>query len=191
MQTNKEEILWRLFLEGNADAFSAIFKLYYSPLHNYGLKICNNTQATEDCLQNFFIYLYEHRKGIKEVKSVKSYLFISFRRSLLTYLKKERTYTDIESVKAKSLNFEFSAEELRINQEFTTAKKETVTKILNTLSTREREVIYLKYYSKLSTSDIATTMSITYQSVSNTLQKAFTKLRNNIENNMLAAVLKK
>jgi RNA polymerase sigma factor (sigma-70 family) len=191
MSNNKEEVLWHLFLEGNTNAFSAIFKSYYSPLHNYGLKICRNSQITEDCLQSFFIYLYEHRQSIKEVKSVKSYIFISFRRALLVHLKKERNYTDIEHTKFNIMNFEFSPEELKINQEFTSAKKETITKILNTLPPREREVIYLKYYSQLSTSDISTTMNISYQSVLNTLQKAFSKLRKNIENSMLSDILKK
>jgi len=187
MSKNKEETLWALFLEGDISSFSSLYKYYYPLLHSYGLKINSNKQATEDCLHTFFIYLYDKREKIGLIKSVKSYLFVSFRRALLHYLKKERNYSDFN--KSYVSNFTISPEELAIKQEFTSAKKETVAYILNTLSSREREVIYLKYYSSLSTTDISTVMGISYQSVQNTLQKAFTKLRKKIENSIISKVL--
>jgi RNA polymerase sigma factor (sigma-70 family) len=191
MSLNNEEIIWSLFLQGDTNAFSLLFKKYYSPLYNYGLKLCSNSCITEDCLQGFFVYLHENRKTIGDVKNVKAYLFISFRRALFTVLKKERNFTDFNYEKHNSNSFAFSPEELKINQEITFAQTSSITLILNTLSPREREVIYLKYYGELSMSDISTTMDISYQSVLNTLQKAFSKIRKTIENNMLSAILKK
>ncbi|QWX85372.1 sigma-70 family RNA polymerase sigma factor [Cellulophaga sp. HaHaR_3_176] len=191
MLDNKGETLWFLFLEGNANAFSSIFKMYYASLHSYGLKICGNTEVTEDSLQNFFIYLYENRNTIGKVNNIKAYLFVSFRRALFTHLKKERIFTELDSKNAIDTNFEFSHEELTIKHEFSIAQRNVVINILNTLSPREREVIYLKYYSSLNTSDISEAMDISYQSVSNTLQKAFSKLRKTIENDMLSSILKK
>lgn len=187
MLNNKEETLWALFLEGDISSFSSLYKYYYPLLHSYGLKINNNKQATEDCLHTFFIYLYDKREKIGTIKSIKSYLFVSFRRALLLHLKKERNYSDFN--KNSISDFTISPEELAIKQEFTSAKKETVAYILDTLSSREREVIYLKYYSNLNTSDISTVMDISYQSVQNTLQKAFAKLRKTIENSILSKVL--
>ncbi|ADV51438.1 sigma-70 family RNA polymerase sigma factor [Cellulophaga sp. E16_2] len=191
MSINNEEIIWSLFLQGDTNAFSLLFKKYYSSLYNYGLKLCNNSCVTEDCLQTFFVYLHDNRKTIGDVKNVKSYLFISFRRALFTSLKKERNFTDFNSEKQNSNSFAFSPEELKIDQEISFAQTSSITLILNTLSPREREVIYLKYYGELSMSEIATTMDISYQSVLNTLQKAFSKIRKTIENNMLSAILKK
>ena len=64
MLDNKEHILWSLFLEGDKNAFSAIFKMHYSSLYNYGIKICGKTHLVEDVLQSFFINLFENRKRI-------------------------------------------------------------------------------------------------------------------------------
>ena len=86
--------------------------------------------------------------------------------------------------------FEFSSEELKIKQEFTAIRLALLTKLLNALSLREKEVVYLKYYSGLKTTEIAEVMEISYQSVLNTLQKAFVKLRKNIENLTISEVLK-
>ncbi|MFS4491998.1 RNA polymerase sigma factor [Maribacter sp. 2308TA10-17] len=188
MNNFSEKSLWHSFVEGDVNAFSTLFKTYYSYLHNYGVKISGNPALTEDCLQSFFVYLYDNRKNLDSVSQIKSYLFVAFRRSLFKYLKKERKLITYETVFENSTNFEFSPEELMIDQEFTKTRIQTLTKLLNGLSTRQREVIYLKYYSDLSTQEISEVMSISYQSVLNTLQKAFTSLRTHIESQEIKQV---
>lgn len=190
MNNSSEKSIWHLFVEGDINAFSTLFKTYYSQLHNYGLKISGNPALTEDCLQSFFVYLYDNRKNLGTITHIKSYLFVSFRRALLKYLKKERKFTTYEEVFENSNVFEFSAEELMVEQEFTKVRVRTLTQLLNNLSAREREAIYLKYYSNLSTNEIAEVMNISYQSVLNTLQKAFTKLRTHIESHEIKRAFK-
>ncbi|WAC02364.1 sigma-70 family RNA polymerase sigma factor [Lacinutrix neustonica] len=185
-----EKSVWDSFLDGNKSAFSTLFKLHYASLHNYGLKISGNIDFTEDCLQDFFVYLFENRAQISAINSIKSYLFISFRRALLRALKKERQYVNYDIPLELLLSFEFSSEEIAIKQEFTVIKSSVLTNLLNALSVREREAIYLKYYSNLKLSEIALIMNISYQSVLNTLQKAYVKLRKNIETKALQDVLK-
>lgn len=176
---SSEKSIWHLFVEGDVNAFSTLFKTYYAPLHNYGLKISGNSTITEDCLQTFFVYLFDNRKNLGDVVHIKPYLFVSFRRALLKYLKKERKFTSYDDVFENSSVFEFCVEELMIEQEIITVKVQILKSLLNSLSTRERESIYLKYYTGLSTKEISEVMSISYQSVLNTLQKAFTKLKLN------------
>ena len=103
-------------------------------------------------------------------------------------LKKERKFTTYDTVFENSKEFEFSAEELMVEQEFSKIKIKTLAQLLNELSTRQREVIYLKYYSALSTKEISEVMNISYQSVQNTLQKAFTKLRTHVETQAIKQV---
>ncbi len=177
MNDSSEKSLWHLFVEGDVNAFSTLFKTYYTQLHNYGLKISGNPTITEDCLQTFFVYLYDNRKNIGDIVHIRSYLFVSFRRALLKHLKKERKFTTYDDVFENSGVFEFSAEELLIEQEIISIKVQTLKHLLNSLSTRERECIYLKFYTGLSTKEISSVMNISYQSVLNTLQKAFAKLR--------------
>lgn len=160
----------------------------YSQLYNYGLKLSKSPSLTKDCLQDFFIYMYTYREGIKEVVSIKSYLFVSFRRALLKKLEDERRFVDISSIYFS--NFEFSPEEIAIQQEMSNIKSDTLTSILNDLSPREREAIYLKYYSELKVSEISSIMDISYQSVLNTIQKAFKKIRNYSENEVIKNIFK-
>ena len=188
MNDSSEKSIWHLFVEGDLNAFSTLFKRHYTPLHNYGLKISGNPSLTEDCLQNFFLYLYDNRKNLGDIVHIKSYLFVSFRRSLFKNLKKERKFTTYESVFEDSKGFGFSPEELMVEQDFTKTRIKILTKLLNGLSTRQREVVYLKYYSELSTNEISEVMNISYQSVLNTLQKAFSGLRTQIESHEIRQV---
>ena len=181
--------VWSLFIEGDPIAFATLFKQYYPQLHNYGIKISSDHMITEDCLQSFFVYLNEHRKNIGAIHSIQSYLFVSFRRALLRSLKHEGRFTTYDEIIDKKDVFAFSAEELKIEQEALKIKSNVLTKLLNELSVREREVIYLKYYSGLCTADISEVMDINYQSVLNTLQKAFYKLRKRAESHEILRAL--
>ncbi|MFX0557088.1 RNA polymerase sigma factor [Maribacter sp. CXY002] len=190
MSTINEKLLWQLFIEGEINAFSSLFKTYYSELHNYGIKITSDQMITEDCLQSFFVYLYNSRENLGTINNVKSYLFISFRRALLKFIKKERRYTSYDQIFETNEIFGFSTVELAIDQEVVKLKNETLASLLNALSVRQREVIYLKYYSNLTTNEISEVMDISYQSVLNLLQKAFTKLRSKVEDQKISAIFK-
>ena len=53
-------------------------------------------------------------------------------------------------------------------------------KLLNKLPKRQKEAIYLKYYSGLKATDIAEIMDINYQSVVNILHKAIKNLKEEV-----------
>lgn len=189
MNDSPDQSIWHLFLEGDTKAFSTLFKTYYHQLHNYGLRISSDKRITEDCLQNFFIYLYTHRKKIGAVQHPKSYLFVSFRRAIFKSLQHEGRYISNEAILKTQSSFEFSPEELNIKQEFARIQTTALALLLNKLSARQKEVIYLKYYSGLKTNEISEVMDISYQSVQNTLQKAFSKLRSAAESQEILRVL--
>ncbi len=190
MDITPEKSIWYFFVKGDINAFSTLFKGYYPILYNYGLKISGNTSLTEDCLQDFFVYLYDNRQNLGEVNNVRSYLFVSFRRSILKKLKRERMFTDYDELMGNISKFEFSVEEITIRQELTSLKRTVLAGLLNSLSIREKEAVYLKYYSDLKTDQISAVMGISYQSVLNTLQKAFLKLRKASESEAIMDMLK-
>ena len=191
MELHSDETIWYFFKKGEVGAFTLLFKKFYPQLHAYGLKISSNTCITEDCLQNFFIQLFEEREKQVIINNLKAYLFVSFKRRLIKQLQKQFKHIPISETKALNTNFTFSEEELSIHQEIQFLCTKTLKELLNTLSPRQKEVIYLKYYSGMKTTDIAEIMDMNYQSVSNTLQKAMSKLRLASENQQIKSILKK
>jgi len=191
MELHSDDTLWYFFKKGEANAFTLLFKKYYPQLHSYGLKMSNNQNLTEDCLQNFFIQLYEEREKPTTIKNLKAYLFVSFKRRLIKLLQKNQKNIPISEAQLFHSNFTFSAEEISIHQEIQFLCTSTLAQLVNQLSPRQKEVIYLKYYSEMNTTDIAEVMDMNYQSVLNVLQKALGKLRLNSENQHIKNILKK
>jgi len=173
--------LWESLKKGDLKAFSTLFKMFYPLLHNYGLKISNhNTQLTEDSLQDFFIYVYEHRKNLSSLDSIQPYLYAAFRRHLLKDIKKSSKIVDSNSKDDFFVDINFSKEDLMIQQEIKDFKQLNLPLLLNRLPNRQKEILYLKYYSNLSNGDISEVMGINYQSVSNLIYKGIKALRQDV-----------
>jgi len=178
MNNLSDQVLWNALKKGDLNAFSILFKTYYPGLHNYGLKISNNNVSlTEDCLQDFFLYIYEHRENLADLDTVKPYLFTSFRRSIIHAIKRSNKLVVHEEIKHGEIMF--SDEDIMIRQEITFLKKDYVYKLLNDLPYRQKEVLYLRYYSNLQVGEISQVMGINYQSAVNLIHKSIKKLREN------------
>jgi RNA polymerase sigma factor (sigma-70 family) len=78
------------------------------------------------------------------------------------------------------VDIQFTAEEVITNQETAIFKNENLSLLLNKLPNRQKEAIYLKYYSGLKATEISEIMGINYQSVVNTLHKAIKSLKEEI-----------
>jgi DNA-directed RNA polymerase specialized sigma24 family protein len=67
---------------------------------------------------------------------------------------------NIHFSKQTILDIQFSAEELITNQETESFKQKNISKLLNKLQKRQKEAIYLKYYSGLKAKEILENMSV-------------------------------
>ena len=181
MKNLSDDALWKSLKEGNLDAFSILFKNYYSALYNYGLKISRNIEITEDSLQDFFLYVYEHKENLSDLDHIAPYLFSSYRRFIIKMLQKKQKNTMVRDIDENIIDIEFTPEEIITNQEAVIFKNKHLSSLLNKLPKRQREVLYLKYYCNLKASEISEVMSINYQSVVNTIHKAINNLRQEID----------
>jgi len=180
MEKLTDKFLWKALKEGDLNAFSVLFESYYPDLHSYGLKISKNTALTEDTLQDFFLYVFEHRENLSDLDSIAPYLFTSYRRFLLKVMKKNNKLTHTDFSEDTFVDLQFTVEEIMTEQETTIFKNKNLSILLNKLPSRQKEAIYLKYYSGLKASEISEIMGINYQSVVNTLHKAIKSLKEEI-----------
>ena len=175
-----DKYIWKSLKEGDLNAFSVLFESYYPKLHSYGLKISKNKAVTEDTLQDFFLYVYEHRENLSDLDTIAPYLFTSYKRFLLKVMKKNEKLKQTDFSIENFVDIQFTAEELMTNQETQRFKDKNISKLLNKLPKRQKEAIYLKYYSGLKAKEISEIMDINYQSVVNTLHKAIKSLKEEI-----------
>lgn len=137
-----------------------------------------DTDLVEDTIQDLFITLWNTRQKLSDVKNVKAYLFTILRRGIYQKSQKEQLVQDIDDFPELTPLDEGSSYEHEDYEKWLVMK---LTDMLKSLPERQLDVVLLRYYENLQTSEIATIMGITEKSVRNTIYKALTYMRLNIQ----------
>src|SRR5262245_19239445 len=82
--TNANECdAWLALRTGDEGALLTIYDLSFDIMYAYGYRMTKDQVATEDCIQDIFLELWEKRSRLPEVKFVKAYLLKILKRKLL------------------------------------------------------------------------------------------------------------
>lgn len=170
--------LWNSFLRGDKEAISELFVRYHPDLYRYGLKINHNEEAVHDGIQELFLRLWNKREYLSHAKSVKKYLIVSLRRILLDQLKKydAREKRENEFLSLSKSNYANAEEEI-IEYETEDERKRILQEAVSSLTMRQKEILFLKYYEGFENKEISEIMGITYQRVRNLLHETIEKLK--------------
>ena len=186
----KATALWHALQRGEENALNGLYHLYRDDLYSYAKRITFSEEAALNAIQELFLRLWNSRQILGEANSVKAYLLSTLRRLLMQEIRGRQKYSVwSDDFEAQTGFSEFSPEDVVILDESTSLKKEVVARLLNSLTDRQREIVYLRYYEDLSLTEIAEMLNINYQSVINHLQRAFLKVRSQITPGQLAALL--
>jgi RNA polymerase sigma factor (sigma-70 family) len=173
-----DQFLWDALRLGDKKALDYIFENYIPLLQWYGEKITKNQAVVEDSIQELFIELWNKKALLSSTTSIKFYLFKSLRRRIVKKLKRENWHKGYLSLwDISDLEFDFSRESAIIDEEINNARKKYISNAISSLSKRQQEIIYLKFYEDLSASQIAEVMHLTIRSVYSLIGKSFAVLR--------------
>jgi len=164
---NNQELIWSEFLEDDMSAFHVIYRENYQLLFSFAMRFLSDKSASEDCLQTLFLHILSSRHKLPKVKSVKAYLMKSLRNQILN---SKRAKINEFPLVADS---EFDFKKKGLNESVYKQLKELIDK----LSPRERELVYLKYFHGFRSTEISELLDIEYQTVRNILSNAISKMR--------------
>lgn len=184
--------LWGLFLQGDRHAFAEIYNAHIDDLFHYGMHFCQEKERVKDCLQDLFQDLWTSREHLAaDIQHVRYYLISSLRRRLLRALRKDRRYLHRESWEAFEFEYTLPLENQLILNETAEEQKHLLRQGLASLTRRQREAIYLRFFQNLSYQEVADIMSMQVDSVYNTISKAIGILKKNISLPLLLLLLSK
>lgn len=155
--------------------FEQAFGDYYSRLVAFANKQLNDLAASEDLVQDLFIYLYENRERIEVQGSIKSYLF-------------KATFNKCKSFQRKAITQERYLAELR-KEDFheyrdvlaATEFEKFVYDQIKKLPSRCQEVFILSRFEDKKNAEIADLLGISKRTVETQISKALKILRGKIE----------
>lgn len=166
-----EKDCWKYIEQGDIAVYSKTYVLYYKKLYNYGRKFTDNTTLIEDAIQAVFIMLWKDRKKLAGIYSPHSYIFHSFR----NYIFKEKR--NLQKTAFQREEQEFSIDYVMINKEATVELNELLHKSLTSLTPRQREAIFLRFYETLSFEEVSEVMSISVKATYKLMARSLLKLK--------------
>lgn len=180
-----EQELWKAFREGNRSAFAQLFNSYSDAMYAYGRKITADSELVKDTIQDVFVKLYNNRTNLGDTQSVKGYLLVALKRTLINhYHASSATLLFIDEVNACNetgdLPFEIELLTQSSSDDDTEVEEERraqLTVALQELTPRQREAIYLYYIQEIPLNEIPALLGMNYQSTRNLLHRAMLKLR--------------
>lgn len=186
-------LFWRKIQQGDEEAFRQLYDQYADLLYGYGMKIAGDDAMVTDAIQSLFVYIFEKRKTCAVPQSIPAYLCVSLRHMIVNAQKKENSgvFKSLDEIDANEYRFdlEIDIETAIIRSELKKEQLEVLQKELNRLTKQQREVLYLKYYKKMDSEEIARVMGLTSRTVYNTTHMAITRLRERLSKSFLIAVV--
>jgi RNA polymerase sigma factor (sigma-70 family) len=181
-QSLDDSTLWLNFKKGNDLAFSILYNKYVHRLYNYGMHSCRDKDLVLDCLQELFTLLWDRREKLSEVTCVNYYLFKSFRRLLMNRLSVGRKFLiSLNDRDSYAFHFAPSQEDTLIEEEWEIERNKKVRNSLHSLTKRQREAVFLKFFNQLSYHEVAAIMDLHVDSVYNLISKSIDVLRKNLK----------
>lgn len=187
-----DKLFWRRIQQGEEEAFRQLYEQYADLLYGYGMKIAGDDALVTEAIQSLFVYIFEKRETCAVPQSIPAYLCVSLRHMIVNELKKENSglLRSLEDVDANEYPFELEIdiETAIIRSELEKEQLEMLQNELNALTKQQREVLYLKYYKKMDSEEIARVMGLTPRTVYNTTHMAITRLRERLSKTFLLAI---
>ncbi len=179
MKSEKEFLL--LLQNGDENSIKYIFDKYYEGLCLFAESITKDHHASEEIVEDIFVYLWLNASSTQITTSVKSYLYRSVHNNCLKYLDKLKT----QRKALDNIHYTLSDKELLhpITPEYPISNlivkelEEKASQVLESLPNQCREIYMLNRFENLSYSEIAKKMDITVSTVKTQMGRAFQKLR--------------
>lgn len=159
---------------------ASIYTLYVDDLFTYGCYLGFSREVVKDAIHDIFIKITVDRDKLEEISNIKFYLFRSLKNRLLDIHKSQKEHIGLENIDPSlgiPFNIEVNVEELIIEGEEQAEIKTGIEQMLNSLTDRQREIIYLRYVQEYDYQQIAELLHISVHGCRKLVSKALLTLR--------------
>jgi len=167
--------IWEGLKAGDVQALKALYQLYQQDLFQYGKRMTKDEQLIEDALQDTFLSLWKYRRTASMPTALKPYMLKVFRNELLRLFRERSAmlYTD----ESPEFSFEIAFDQKIVEGEEAGKLSADINKALQQLTSRQRELIYYRFYENLSFEEIAGLMNMQTRATYKLAARALAALR--------------
>lgn len=155
-------------------AFKELYLIYFDRLYKFAFSILHSSEFAEEAVNDVFLNIWQKRSSLKNIESLKNYLFISTKNTSFNYLskfRKERN-TTLDDVLVR-----FEADELTPETAyFTNEVRMEIEQAINQLPPKTKLVFQMAKIEGLKYKEIAEILSISVNTIDNHIATAIKKL---------------
>ena len=151
------------------------YENYIDELFAYGIAFGVEKDFVLDAIHDLFLHLFESADKIEILGSPKSYLFSALKNKIITSLRKQANWLSLDE--EVDFKIEVDAEALMEDEEERRNYEKEVENLLNLLTNKQREVIYLRFIKALSIQEISEILNITPKSVRKMIYRAIERMQ--------------
>jgi RNA polymerase sigma factor (sigma-70 family) len=173
---------WRLFAAGSHDALNDIYKQHYLGLINYGIKLTDDRPYANDCIVEMLLGLWEKRDKLPEVENVRSYLLTCLRTVIFQKIRSEKI-GEVKETYAQSLSEknDLPYEDYITKLQSDSIIKARLSKSLNKLTDRQKELLAYRFFEDLDYDEIALKCGISKRTAYNIVYDALKILKEDLK----------
>lgn len=166
------------FSIGSVMAFERVYKIFYSKLHFFVVKITQDEGESEDIVMKSFQKLFSTYKSFDNIKAIQSFLYSCCKNESLDYIRKEK-------VKQKHINGlthhinDFGV--LEVEYEMSKILLTFIHNQINKLPRKTQSVLKMIYFEEMPIKDIAEKLNLGVDSVRSIKRYGIEKLRQTIK----------
>ncbi|MBV7532350.1 RNA polymerase sigma factor [Chitinophaga sp. sic0106] len=178
LSSASDTALWEALQHSNELAFAEIYDRYFNRLYEYAMRLHQHEELVKDTIQELFIKLWTNRHNLSENVDLRPYLFVALRSTLYNRLRPRRNVTLVAFDKEQhDFLANFSYEQTYINKESQQQQHKQITEALNQLNSRQKEIIYLRYFEELDYDQIGEIMGISVKGAYKLSARALKSMR--------------
>lgn len=183
---NSDYEIWEAFKAGDKSALSYIYCQHFHSLFQYGIRFKDDPEFVKDCIQDAFYQLMKAGRQLSTTDNIRYYLFRTLKNVIYKRFEKERKAQLSEIL---TFNAPFSLEEEILEKENITTTEKALAGALKNLSSRQREIIYLRYECEMEYEKICEIMNLKNDSARKLVFRAIKALREAIDGRSETPVL--
>ena len=160
--------------------FLYLYDSYVNDLYAYGKALGVLHEDLQDIIHDVFLHIMDHYAGLNmcDNKQVKFYLLKCLKNKIISNARKNMEIYNIENLNDSDFPIHVTGLDLLINKEERTKLMNRIEKMLQCLTARQREAIYLRYMQELSYEEIAEILHITEKGTRKLVSRAMIELKN-------------
>lgn len=172
---NDERALVLRLIEGDEDAFCELYAAYKNRLIFFAMRFLKSREYAEDVFQDAFTVVWQSRRFIDPDASFSSYLYTIIRNRLLNQLRDAANEEKLkQSILSQALDYtDNTKREVMLND-----LKFIISRALEQLTPRQREVFEMSREAQLSHKEIAGKLGISVNTVQEHISSSLKMIRN-------------